>query len=293
MMKGSPDVKKEVQAPARPAFPCPEVTCDRHSHGFDSEGAMKYHHNEEHIKPQQDPLGFVQGSLTMLLGLDANGQPQRAPIPISGPTSAPKMDMSSSKQGATPKDRMAPSPASTNKDVQNKPGFGPKISQPSPNTATKADEKQTEDMPLEDPWSTSGMDPDDVLKTFGAFDSAPGFGLTDAGAYRSATPNDTPESSKDGLSEPNSDISENLDLHITMESGFADDWQPFGMGDYGMGDIDSGVYDMEKMNVNASEEVDMFAEPPPMNNINFGDFVVDFDKPFVFDTSHYSMNAES
>jgi len=73
----------------------------------------------------------------------------------------------------------------------------------------------------EDPWANSIIDPQDLLASLGsslAFGgSQPPSFLADVGMYRSLTPNDTPESSKDSrASEPNTDISEEVHLDLDL-----------------------------------------------------------------------------
>ena len=108
-------------------------------------------------------------------------------------------------------------------------------------------------------------------------------------AYRSLTPNDTPESSKDsGASEPNSDIAENSgldmdikwrafdsDLLMDMNNVRMDGLESLQTGDAGLGQvlIDDSMPSM------ATE------------TINWDDVHVDFDKPFVLDTSMFSLNV--
>jgi hypothetical protein len=78
-----------------------------------------------------------------------------------------------------------------------------------------------------DPWATSTIDPHDLLTSFVPFETEPPGKISGIDLYRSITPDDTPESSRDGLSEPNSDLSESVALDINTDI-FDDDWLHFG-----------------------------------------------------------------
>jgi hypothetical protein len=72
-----------------------------------------------------------------------------------------------------------------------------------------------------DPWASSTIDPQTLLQNLGFENGLPNI-INEANMYRSFTPKDTPESSKDGASEPNSDISEGAALDIDMNWGTLD-----------------------------------------------------------------------
>ena len=146
---------------------------------------------------------------------------------------------------------------------------------------------------VEDPWANATIDPHDLFQAFQPFESGAGGAISDMNVYRSITPNDTPESSKDGVSEPNSDISDGVGLDISLDI-FDDTWQPFGPSE-----IDT-LFDMSSYNVATDglgnmEDLKMFDEEQPALNFGSWEDMVDqsaFDKPFAFDASLYSMNAD-
>ena len=97
-------------------------------------------------------------------------------------------------------------------------------------------------------------------------------------------------SSKDGLSEPNSDITEGMDLNIGLQSNEFDNWMPFGASvadDFlGFGDINvSGIDDSVMV------DSDLLANNDSQSWDQFIDFSAP-DKPFSFDTSLFGMNEQ-
>lgn len=140
-----------------------------------------------------------------------------------------------------------------------------------------------------DPWANTTIDPLDLQQNFQLFDTGAGGAISDINVYRSISPNDTPESSKDGVSEPNSDISEGAGLDINLDVVFDDTWMPFGTGET------DGLVDMSNFNVNSGADLAMFDNDQPVLNLQGWDDMVDesaFDKPFSFDTSLYSMQVD-
>jgi hypothetical protein len=156
-------------------------------------------------------------------------------------------------------------------------------------------QKETKTVPQQEPatkadaWANSNIDPHDLLQSFQPFETGAGGAISDLSVYRSITPNDTPESSKDGVSEPNSDISEGAGLDINLDI-IDDNWQAFGPSDT------DHIYDMNGFNISGGDEdVTMFGDEPTSLVYQSWDDIIDqaaFDKPFKFDTSYYSMNAE-
>ncbi|KAK0651154.1 hypothetical protein B0T16DRAFT_403239 [Cercophora newfieldiana] len=133
---------------------------------------------------------------------------------------------------------------------------------------------------MEDPWANSTIDPhslfasSSLLKPFGA-----GF-LGVFTTYRSSTPNDTPESSKDsGASEPNSDISEGSNLDI--DPG----WQQ--LDDDGLVLFDMSGFTMDTFN--PLDEDFMGAKSFEFSSLD--DIPNDSSKPFQFDSSLYFMDV--
>ena len=138
-------------------------------------------------------------------------------------------------------------------------------------------------MPPTDRWT---IDPQSLFSNMGSFNPACGGVVYDASVLQAMTPNDTPESSKDsGASEPNSDISEGVNLDIDME------WQALGGDDMllDMSQITMETLDgmgLGDLDIDASMRSDMTADIP-----NWDEVHPDFSKPFQLDTSLYSMNV--
>jgi hypothetical protein len=126
----------------------------------------------------------------------------------------------------------------------------------------------THALPLgEDSWGVAGVDPQELFSAFSQLDSSGGGVISDPSLYRSLTPNDTPESSKDsGSSEPNSDISDGANLDIDLV------WAPM--------DQDFLV-DMNNITMDAMESMDPALAVMPA----WEDVPNDFSKPFNFDAS--------
>jgi hypothetical protein len=303
----SPDMKRQVTEPrsqARPILSCSEPECDKHNVGFESEDALRQHTEEEHIKPLSNPLQYAQQNLAASLGLDSQGRSLHQttkPEAVQAPTAQP-MAPGGSKQGQTPAIKSGSTPASTpmNRQVSmNRQASAPGARPVTPAKVTPLKEgsgnvtKQKVPPPpepvVEDSWANVTIDPNELLQGFQPFESGAGGAISDMNVYRSITPNDTPESSKDsGVSEPNSDISEGVGLDISLDLFGDNNWEPFGPSDANM------LFDMD--NFGATKEVDsmLFDDSQPAFNFAWDD-VADpstFDKPFSFDTSYYSMNAD-
>jgi len=235
------------------------------------------------------------------LGLDSQGKPKK---PVTngqetGPSAGAKMVTNSSKQGQTPR---TPAGAATPMNRQNSMNRQPSANGAKPNPNAKdssaklqqgqKDSDKQSNQPTQavlDPWEVATIDPNDIFQTFQGFESGAGGAISDMNVYRSITPNDTPESSKDGISEPNSDISEGFNLDIALDLRFDENWQPFGVGDADtLGDISNFNF--------GDEDIPMppLDEEPPMIYQSWDDMVDQsaFDKPFVMDTSLFAMNVE-
>ena len=142
----------------------------------------------------------------------------------------------------------------------------------------------------EDAWAESTIDPASLLSTFRPFESAAGGAITDTGVYRSLTPNDTPESSKDsGSSEPNSDISETANLEIDLKVRELDPDFLTGISDVQLDGLE-GFDDTLMIGGAAGDGADAMlsgGEVPFWDD--FGG--VDFSKGFTMDLSQYMMDT--
>lgn len=307
-----PDMRRqqsELKQPTKPALCCPEPDCDRHHVGFESQDALTAHIQEEHVRPLNDPLKYVQDNLATTLGLDSQGQQKKpasheVPRTSSAPAGA-HMTATGSGQGQPPATKGESTPAAStpmNRQVSmNRQGSAaggkPNVqsrSVPAKDTKAQPSQKEAErpketQAPQEiDPWANSTIDPNDLFQNFRSFETGAGGAISDVNVYRSITPNDTPESSKDGVSEPNSDVSEGVNLDISIDM-FDPTWQPFGSGDPG------DFLDLSSIHVNSEEDVLMFGSDVPAVKFQSWDDMMEpgvLDKPFHFDTSLFSMNAE-
>ncbi|KAH9883897.1 hypothetical protein F4778DRAFT_800612 [Xylariomycetidae sp. FL2044] len=290
----SPDMAKRQApqkhgAPPQPQFRCPEMNCEGNSIGFATEEAQRRHMEEEHIKPSQDPLQYLKESLALGLGLDENGHMKNPP------ESASPMTRDDSKQGQAPivknEAAMMSRGASMMRQssgtgfkageaIKTMPG---KTSTPKSEAHAKAAGNaagggKTEPAMAEMAWPSRTIDPQELFGNLGGVESGGGGTISNMNAYRSITPNDTPESIKDSASsEPNSDVSEGMTLNVTIDMGF-DTWQPFEGGQY------TGMDDMVDMDAAGSSSFDGFS---------WDDVPNDFGKPFQFDTSLYSLDTTS
>ncbi|KAM3067916.1 hypothetical protein ACMFMG_011398 [Clarireedia jacksonii] len=311
----SPEIKRQQQptesrAPPKPALCCPDQDCERHDVGFETEEELKRHKEEEHVKPLANPQQYAEESLASMLGLD-QGQSKKSTTASAPNTTAPptstKMTATGSKQGQTPKIEAAtPSAmASTpmNRQVSmNRQGSSadsktlavkPQPSTPMDISKSQKDNSAVSAQPpaelIVDPWANATIDPHDLFQTFSGFESGAGGAISDMNVYRAITPNDTPESSKDGVSEPNSDISEGVNLDIAVDI-FDDSWMPFGPTDT---DALSNS-NINNFNVSAGDDLTMLDGDifvPQQSWDDMGDHSI-FDKPFKFDTNLYSMDVD-
>lgn len=311
----SPDMKRQVEAKSQvKSLTCPEPECERSNVTFDNQEALESHKLEEHVKPLENPLKFVQESLTSVSGLDAQGLSKKSSgqEPATTPTGAPsgvKMIQGSSKQGHTPAAKLEnPSTVTTpmNRQVsmhrQSSAAGSKSNQQPNADFAkdtsskskhAKGSAREGEEAPplaTVDPWATATIDPTELSQFFQSFEAGAGGAISDMNVYRSITPNDTPESSKDGVSEPNSDITDGVALDINLDLYFDESWAPFGPSDT------DTLFDIDSFNVNGGvDSLVMFDEDHMASNFGSWDDMVDqsaFDKPFSFDTSLYSMNTD-
>jgi hypothetical protein len=304
---GSPEIKAQPISQPREiekvSFLCSDVSCDHHfMDGFEDEAALERHKLEEHINPTKKPDQHVLGELAVMLGLEPDGTakkqtntaPQQGAMIGSQSTSKTEnlpgavsvtVDRQASMNGVKASLENSKSSKTT------KPGEAKEASQQPKNSKGPESMRQTF-MMEEHLWADAAVNPQDLLHNFQSSETGAGGAISDMNVYRSITPNDTPESSKDsGVSEPTSDISEGVDLSIGLDF-FDPDWQPFGMGDA------DGLLGFSNINVNPDEKVDM--DMGGMFGDDSGQYVpwnefMDpsmFDKSFTLDTSMFSMGTE-
>jgi len=302
----SPKAKRqqppEPKAPPRPVLMCPEADCETHSTGFPNQDALNAHIQEEHVKPNEDPFKFVQENLALALGLDSQGQPKappRAPGTDGSQLAAAPMGASLSKQGQTPMSKADPASTPMSREASMRrqgssmgakagatPGMGaPTKSESTPRSTngkfppTKPEPEIVQAPMVEDLWANTTIDPQSLVSGFAPLEMVAGGAISDISLYRSLTPNDTPESSKDsGASEPNSDISEGANIDIDLN------WQP----------VESDLLlDMNNFTMEGYESLESDLIMPADSALNFpswDDISMDFSKPFQFDSSMFSLD---
>ncbi|KAK3989508.1 hypothetical protein QBC44DRAFT_84319 [Cladorrhinum sp. PSN332] len=257
---------------AAPKFACSEPSCQMSSIGFQTEEALKAHREEEHIKPFENPQEYLKEHMAAALGLDAQGHSKPPPKAV-GQEAAPPLNASLSRQGQTPVNKVEMATPMSRDASMRRQGSAP---------GAKAGDNMPQMAPIEDGWAHATVDPSNLFGGLGhTLDAVTGNMIADFGAYRSVTPNDTPEStaSKDsGISEPNSDITEGAALDIDLN------WQP----------VESDLlYEMNTftMNMEAMEGLDGYGTNMFDGQIALDEIQTDFSKPFVFDNSFYSMDS--
>lgn len=278
----SPEMQRaaepQQQPPAKPVFLCQDAECDKLSVGFPNEKMLQRHVEEEHTKPRENPVKFVGEILASALGLENDGTAKKDQRPV-----AQAMSATTSKQGQTPS--MAGTPKLQEAVMRSASALGKpsdtKVGGKS-GVAAKSDAKEADMAAFSDPWAGATIDPQSLLRNLGFENGIPGV-IADFNAFRSLTPKDTPESSKDGVSEPNSDISDGAALDIDLR------WQT----------LDSDLlFNLDSANLDGDmPELDAILNPPPGANrgpaglplSEWDDLEMDFSKPFQFDTSLYSM----
>lgn len=233
-----------LQRPTKPLLYCTEADCDTKTTGFATEEARRAHIEEEHTKPNADPMKFVQDCLAEAFGLDADGKPKgtNASAVSAAAAASATMVASSSRQGPTPDTPMS-RVASMNRQTSAASGVGKgavgsgiAIGTSGKNGARedvdvatlKASHNQMQSAAdaslqnvVEDPWDSATVDPHELSNAFSfAADTVANGAIADFSVYlNSLTPNDTPESKADSgwSSEPTSDVSENVQIDNGLE----------------------------------------------------------------------------
>ena len=291
----SPDVKRAT-APEQPkpqpkSFPCPDPECEYRTSGFPTEDAYNAHQLEEHKKPREDPLKFFHDCMDFYVAQDNDNKPTAGvSAQDAAHAAAIPMNASRSRQGQTPGSRpeSAATPMSRDASMRRQgsaaggkglegmgtPGKSGVVAKPGGTPKLGKQDFDASVGVMEDPWANSTIDPQSLFSGFG-MDSTSSHTLLDINLYRSSTPNDTPESSKDsGASEPNSDISEGMNLDIDLN------WQS----------TDADVLlDLNNISMEGYDSLDGDLIGDAFQ-FSLDDANPDFSKPFQFDASLYSMD---
>ncbi|KAI1169971.1 hypothetical protein F4777DRAFT_150271 [Nemania sp. FL0916] len=288
-----PEVK---QAASHPKYPCTEQYCESQTTGFPTEELLHRHMEEEHIKPAENPLKFWADSSAEAFGLDTNGkikQPQssgsnaQSPVDTSKHTPAAIIKSEPMNPREAPMKRQGsltgPRPNELRKTIAGKLGT-PKLDLPAKSdgaTPAVVTASAITSQAANNEHMGNTIDPQELLSGLTGLDMGGGGAILDMNVYRGAMePNDTPESIKDSASsEPNSDVSDGVALNVTLDMGLEmglDTWDPFGPG-HGAATLDLGNAD----------------NPSGLSYPSFSwdDINPDFDKPFVLDTSLFSLDT--
>jgi hypothetical protein len=272
----SPVAKRQQaqEAKPKPSLSCSEPECERLHLSFDTAEALKNHTEQEHVQPLADPAKYAHDKLASVLEWDAQSQakkPDAAAAKVATPNTKSE---ATPAPGATPMNRQA----STSRQ-----GTSNAKAADSSKGGQKAPGKQA--AKEADAWADHTIDPLNLFQNIAPETGALG-AINELGVYRSNTPNDTPESSKDGLSEPNSDLSEGVTLDINVDI-FDESWQPFGS------DADF-LANMTSFNAENQNDLAALEDDPAMVYTTWDDLVDQkmFDKPFEFDSSLFSMNTD-
>ncbi len=277
---GSPELKRAVPEPPKPVFLCKEPDCDMPAIGFPTEQLLQQHVEEEHTKPKENPVKFVQENLALALGLEPDGTLKK-----TAGAEAPLMSSSASKQGQTP-GNVAGTPASQDATMKRTGSALSRVQAAgkSDGSGVKSSDGKAAEAPAtaaqSNPWAAATIDPQALLSNLGFENGLPNI-ANEFQLYRSLTPNDTPESSKDsGASEPNSDISDGAVLEIDMN------WQNFDTDLL----LNLNNATLEGLDANgATMDPSLLMDPASGPAPDWNDMTVDFSKPFQLDTSYYSM----
>ncbi|KAJ4268784.1 hypothetical protein NW762_002852 [Fusarium torreyae] len=272
--KASPELRRasEAQVPHKPVLLCKEPECEFSTTGYSTEQALQQHVLEEHTKPREDPMKFVQENLALALGLEPDGSIKKEPISEAAP-----MSLTNSKQGQTPV-TMAATPVSIDGGMKRSASSMGKPQDNKAGAKASATPKLTDgkvtDITAADPWANATIDTEMLVNNLGV---ERGYGFYDNPFYdynalSYLTPRDTPDSAKDGGSEPNSDISEGASLEINF------DWTT----------VDTDL--LLNMNNTNLEGSGMSVDPAmlfeqPTRQPDWDDVKIDFSKPFQLDTS--------
>lgn len=282
--KNSPEMRRAPE-PQKPVWLCQDPECSSSPHGFPNEHALQQHVDEEHVRPMEDPVGFVKENLALALGLDSDGNLKKATHVSAA------MSTSTSKQGHYTPGNMTSTPMPLDVAMKRTASTagGPHDAKTAGRLEPKHGDGKAADASRADPWAGCTIDPQAFIANLGW---EKGIGLpnivSEATMYRSLTPKDTPESSKDsGSSEPNSDISEGAALDIDVY------WRNYENFDSDLLlDLNNAKLEGDMTSKDASGQT---LDPMVLMEPSFGpapdwdDINIDFTKPFELDTRFYSM----
>jgi hypothetical protein len=256
----------QAAPPPKPVLLCKERDCQQSIAAYATEQALRQHIQEEHIRPKEDPIKFVQENLALVLGLEPDGSPK---ADQNAGEAAPSMSASTSRQGTAAGAATAMVKAGSAMGKQSEQKLSGQAGGAASGNA----------------WANASIDPTALLQTLGYQKGIPGI-VNDLSAFRSLTPQDTPESTKDsGDSEPNSDISDGAALDIDLN------WQNLDtdlLVDLNNTSLESGLSALDASSTTL-DPLFLINTSGPLGD--WDDLDADFSKPFELDTSLYHMQT--
>lgn len=300
------DLKRQSAERTRPIIVCPEPDCDQ-STSFENEEDLKRHMLKEHVRPHEHPVKYARDNISEALGLNASGEVKKQVISLEDKSKRPeeKIDhkIAPHEPGLTINEHDSSSminsasqePAINQSNINvvktTITGVESNLNKDSPITTQSAikeplSQENSPEVIKADPWAISTVNPNDLVQTYQPFESGANGSISDLSAFRGITPNDTPESSKDGISEPNSDTSEGVGIDNNVDL-FSLSWTPFGPSD-----SDFLVSDL-MLNREKDEDFKSYGkEPPSMVYQSFDDMDSSiFDRKFTLDSVFFAYDG--
>lgn len=265
----SPEVQRaaEPQPPPKPMLQCKDFECEGSTQGFLNDKALQKHVEEEHTKPRENPARFARDMLAIYLGIDAEAV-------LNKNETAPAMSATNSRQGQTPGNLIG-TPVSQDGAMRSATNNKAK-----PTDGSKPVSKTSDGKQVDDSWQPDAAL---LLKNLGFEDGLPVPAIMDVNAFKLLTPKDTPESSKDGASEPSSDIPDNSALDIDLNWSNLDNDVMFSINKSTLDENDMDAMD-------AIMDSTLAIDGPDGAVPDWDNFESDFSKPFQFDNSLFSFD---
>ncbi|RKF64480.1 hypothetical protein OnM2_018066 [Erysiphe neolycopersici] len=298
------DLRKQSAESIKPIFFCSELDCDRNT-GFEKELDLKQHMLNEHIRPNENPIKYAQDMLTEALSSNSRGQTKDL-ANVSQKSvldkAEEKMTQNNSQQEQTNLTKVSNTTStvtpmlrqtSTNQSNQSSEKSSKEANkfieskELTKNTGTSIKESvqqwgQLETAKPEDSWANSYVHPSDLMQIAKTFEITTNGCMSDPNGFREATPDNTPESSKDGISEPNSDISDGAGLDMQVDL-YPHSYMPFSLND-GNSLSDELLHHENEVNMKLHDRDQSSVFYPSFDDINLSTY----DKRFSFDTHLFS-----
>ncbi|KAI6246123.1 hypothetical protein HI914_05363 [Erysiphe necator] len=291
----------------QPSFFCSELGCDQ-TIGFEKESDLKQHMLDEHIRPNENPAKHAQDMFALALGLNNEGQNEDVECvsqnSISEITEV-KMRPSNSQQ----ENSQLHKASLINSDAT------PVLQQVSANQSNQSNEislkdiakaTETKEVPTskeiatkesvqiahqetsktQDSWASNYVHPIDLIQLVKPYENSVNGCMSDLNSFREATPDDTPESSKDGISEPNSDISDGVGLDLQVDL-YPHSYMPFGLSDNNILSDEFLLHDENEINMKSYDKDQLPIVYQSFDDINLSTY----EKRFSLDTHLFSFDC--